>query len=60
MLIRLIFDFFTAIGCYLCVNGEVWDSERDTILRHKNNKQGNAANRYCEQIKICIKEIKES
>ena len=53
------FDFrvciFTALGCYLCVNDEAWDSERDTIFRHKNNKRGTAAHRYCEAIKALYK-----
>ena len=46
---------FTALGCYFCGNDEAWDSERDTIFRHKKNKQGTAAHIYCEQIKICTK-----
>ena len=33
------FDFrvciFTALGYYFCVNDDAWDSERDTIFRHK-------------------------
>ena len=36
------FDFrvyiFTALGCYFYVNDEAWESERDTIFGHKNNK----------------------
>lgn len=42
---------FTALGCYFFVNDETWNSERDTICRHKNKQQGTAAHRYCEKVK---------
>ena len=49
---------FTDLGCYFYVNDAVWYSERGTILRHKNNKQGTAAHRYCKQIKYLYKRNK--
>ena len=50
---------FTALGCYFCLHNECWNSERDTIFRNRNNKQGTAAHRYCEQIKDLYKKNKD-
>ena len=39
---------FTALGCYLSVQEEVWASDRDTIFRAKDTKPGTAARSYIE------------
>ena len=48
------FDFnvciFTALGCFFCINEETWTTQKDTLFRSRNSKQGSAAHKYCNQI----------
>ena len=37
---------FTALGCFLSVQEEVWSTDRDTLFRAKNTKVGSAAHTY--------------
>ena len=50
---------FTTLGCYFCLHDESWDSERNTIFRNRNSKQGTSAHIYCEQIKQIYKNNKD-
>jgi hypothetical protein len=57
------FDFLvcfnTALGCFLCIADESWDSEKSTVFRNKDAKKGSASHRYCKRIKSIYSRNKE-